>query len=142
MTHPSFRVTGPAALALALWIAPAEAGDVNVGINIGVPAPPAIVIAAPPQLAVVPGSPVFYAPALEVNFFSYGGRYYTYSGGAWFMSRHYRGPWSYVAVAHVPPPVLAVPVAYYRVPPGHVKKFSGGPPHGNPHGNKGHKGRD
>jgi hypothetical protein len=33
------------------------------------------------------------------------------------------GPWIVVAPVYVPRPVLLVPVAYYRVPPGHWKQW-------------------
>ena len=92
------------------------------------PPPPAYVVEAPPQLVVVPGMPVYYAPSLSVNFFAYGGRYYTYHNGAWFGATAYGGPWGFIAVERVPQPVLAVPVAYYKVPPGHHMKGVGGPP--------------
>ena len=134
----------PAAHAIALlvialaWPSAGGAADVRVGVNVGVPLPPPpIVVAGPPQLVVVPGSPVFYAPSLSVNFFAYGGRYYTFHEGAWFWARSHRGPWVFVAPERVPRPVLAVPVAYYKVPPGHMKHAGG--PHGRDHG---HRGRD
>jgi hypothetical protein len=115
---------------------PAAADGVRIGISVPVPAPPTIVITpprpplvvvAPPQLAVVPGSPVFYAPGASMNFFAYGGRYYTFHEGAWFVATTYGSPWETIAPARVPRPVLAVPVAYYKVPPGHAKKM-GCPP--------------
>ena len=81
---------------------------------------------APPPLVVVPGTPVYYAPSLSVNFFAYGGRYYSHHNGAWFVAATHSGPWTFVAVDRIPQPVLAVPVAYYKVPPGHMKM--GGPP--------------
>jgi hypothetical protein len=98
------------------------------------------VVAAPPPLVVVPGTPVYYAPALSVNFFYYGGRYYTFHEGAWFSAIAYNGPWVFAPVARVPRPVLAVPVRYYKVPPGHG--HPGGPPPwaGPKHGHKGRKG--
>src|SRR5574337_2157760 len=118
-----------AASDLAVAPTPVHAADVSVGINIGAPPPPpAIVLPAPPPLVVVPGTPVYYAPSLSVNFFAYGGRYYSHHNGAWFMATTYNGPWSFVAVERVPQPVLAVPVAYYKVPPGHMKKDGGPPP--------------
>jgi hypothetical protein len=70
---------------------------------------------------------VFYAPGASINFFAYGGRYYTFHEGAWFVATTYGSPWVTIAPAKVPRPVLAVPVAYYRVPPGHAKKH-GCPP--------------
>jgi len=100
---------------LLLWPLAAHA-RVDVSVNIG---PPPIVLAAPPPLVVVPGSPVYYAPGVSVNLFSYRGRYYSFHEGAWFLAPSHRGPWRVVAVGAVPPPVLAVPVTYYRVPPGH-----------------------
>jgi len=90
------------------------------------PPPPPIVVSAPPQLVVVPGTPVYYAPGLNANFFYYGGRYYAFDNDAWFVASAYNGPWAFIAAQYVPQPVLAVPVQYYKVPPGHWKKH--GPP--------------
>lgn len=105
------------------------AADVSVGINVGVPPPPpAIVLSAPPPLVVVPGTPVYYAPSLSLNFFAYSGRYYRHHNGAWFMASSYAGPWSFIAVERVPRPVLTVPATYYKVPPGHLKGGGGRPP--------------
>jgi hypothetical protein len=103
---------------------PVHANGVNIGINIGVPVPPpAIVVPAPPHFVVVPSTPVYYAPALGVDLFYYGGRYYRHHDGAWFMAPGYRGPWRYLAFEHVPRPVLGVPAPYYHVPPGHLRRF-------------------
>lgn len=115
---------------------PAAADGLRIGISVPVPAPPAVVVTpprppvvvvAPRQLVVVPGSPVFYAPGASMNFFAYGGRYYTFHEGAWFVATTYGSPWVAIAPAKVPRPVLTVPVAYYKVPPGHAKKM-GCPP--------------
>lgn len=125
------------AAGLSLMITSQAAADgVRIGISVPVPAPPTVVItpprppvvvAAPPQLVVVPGSPVFYAPGASMNFFAYGGRYYTFHEGAWFVATTYGSPWMSIAPAKVPRPVLAIPVTYYKVPPGHEKKL-GCPP--------------
>jgi hypothetical protein len=126
-------------MALAVMGASHAAGaEVSVNINVG-PPPPVYVLAAPPPVVVVPGSPVYYAPAVSFNYFVYGGRYYTFHDGAWFAARAYNGPWVFVAPPHVPAPVLAVPVAYYKVPPGHAKLV--GPPPGAGH-TKGPKWKD
>lgn len=106
--------------------APAQAGDVNVGINVGVPVPPPpVVVAAPPQVVIVPGSPVYYAPAADFNLFVYQGRYYRFHEGHWFIATAHGGPWTFVVRNRVPQPVLAVPTGYYRIPPGHAKKMAG-----------------
>ena len=115
----------------------AMATDVHVGINIGIPAaPPPIVVSSPPPLVVVPGVPtVQYAPNLGVNFFVYGGNYYTYHSGGWFMSPVYNGPWTYVEHVHVPRPLLVVPHRCFHEPPRYVE-YRGHPhhPHGMPPG--------
>lgn len=117
-------------LVTALWLAmvggsaPARAADVHVGINIGIPAPPPFVVPAPPRLAVVPTTPaVRYAPELQFNFFGYGGRYYTFHDGAWFVAADYGAPWTYVPVLEVPRPVRVVPARYYHIPPGHYRHY-------------------
>jgi hypothetical protein len=119
---------------------PAAADGVRIGVSVPVPAPPTVVVtpsrppvvvvARPPQLVVVPGSPVFYAPGAKMNFFAYAGRYYTFHEGAWFVATTYGSPWVTIAPAKVPRPVLAVPVTYYKIPPGHAKKLGHGCPPG------------
>ena len=84
-------------LTLAIILGPSAPASAGVDIHIGIPAPPSIVIEAPPHLVVVPGVPcVHYAPDLPYNYFAYGDRYYTFHEGAWFVSPGYRGPWTYV----------------------------------------------
>ncbi len=109
-------------------LAPALAGaDVSVNINIG--PPPPIAIVAPPPLVVVPGVPaVQYVPSLHVDLFFAEGRWYYWHGGHWFVGPAYSGPWTSVVVHKVPRLILTVPVKYYKVPPGHLKKVPGGPP--------------
>ena len=120
MSARGYAVTGqPQAAAPASAPAPPPPPQV-------VAAAPPVVIQSPPQLVVVPGTPVYYAPGLNVNFFYYGGQYYTLHNNAWFVATAYNGPWAFMAVEYVPQPVLAVPVQYYKVPPGHWKKH--GPP--------------
>jgi hypothetical protein len=149
--------------ALALGVSSAVAGDVKIGVNIGVPAPvvvapappvvvappavavvvapPPIAFAAPPALVLVPGSPVYYVPSANLNVFVFGGRYYSFHEGAWFMAPNHSGPWAMVPAGRVPQPVLAVPHAYYKVPPGHAKKMSAqGVPPGHAKGRGGKKG--
>jgi hypothetical protein len=111
--------------ATALSITGAVAGEVNVGVNIGIPVPPPprIVLSAPPPVVVVPHSPVSYVPSVNFNLFVYGGQYYTFHDGAWFHARSHSGPWVFIATERVPRPVVAVPVTYYKIPPGHAKKM-------------------
>jgi hypothetical protein len=122
------RIVMGALVTALLGVVTAAVADVNV--NIGVPPP--IVVAATPPLVVVPGVPVVsYAPALQVDVFVHNGVWYYPYGGHWYAGPSYRGPWRPVAFAALPPAVVAVPVRYYKVPPGHLK-------HGGPGGPPGH----
>lgn len=111
-------------------IPPGPAGAANVNVNIVVPAPPPPpVVVATPRLVVIPGSPVLYAPGVNFNLFVHSGRYYSFHNGMWFHSPKRGGPWTVVAMDQVPHVVRAVPVTYYRIPPGHAKKLDkDGPP--------------
>jgi hypothetical protein len=129
----------------------------NVEINIGTPpprpvviatpppvvtAPPVVIVAPPrvvttPQVVAVPSSSVFYAPQANFNLFVYSGRYYSFHAGLWFQATTHNGPWVIVAAERVPRAVLAVPVAYYKIPPGQAKKHA----FADHHPGKGHKGK-
>jgi hypothetical protein len=120
-----------AAAAMLLSGAPATASDVNITIGLGVPP---IVLTAPPQLVVVPGTPIYYAPDVQANLFVYKGRYYTVVHGVWSMAPAYTGPWAAIQIGKGPPPVLSVPVEYYKIPPGNLKKKGPPPWAGQGHG--------
>jgi hypothetical protein len=98
---------------IVLWMmyfsaAPAVAQvNVNIGIN----------LAAYPELVLVPGYPVYYAPRQDSNFFFFDGMYWVYQGDNWYASTWYNGPWQFVDPDRVPLDVLRVPVRYYRNPP-------------------------
>jgi len=85
--------------------------SINIGINL-----PAF-----PQLVVVPGSPVYYAPRLDGNFFFYDGLFWAYQGDNWYASSWYNGPWALAAPEIVPVFILRVPVRYYRHPPAYFQ---------------------
>ncbi len=104
---------------------PARAASVNIGVqtdsvSLG------IQIGSPPPLVVVPGTIVYSAPSLPYNYFVYSGHYYLFHEGMWLTAASYNGPWTVIALERVPRPILAVPVEYYKRPPGHWEKH--GPP--------------
>lgn len=98
---------GPASLAQAQVSVDIGMPNINIGFNIG----------SYPQLVLVPGSPVYYAPRQTANFFFYDGLYWVYRDDTWYSSGWYNGPWEFVAPQYVPLYVLRVPVRYYRQPP-------------------------
>jgi len=102
-------ILGVVAIAAVMGAAGTAAAQVSVNIGINVP--------APPQLVVVPASPVMYAPAVEANYFFYAGQYYVFTNGGWFVAPRHNGPWVVVAPEFIPRPILAVPVRYYHAPP-------------------------
>jgi hypothetical protein len=89
------------------------AGTTSANVSVGI----GINFLAPPPLVAVPSSPVMYAPSVSFNYFSYGGQFYVFTNGAWYVGPGYNGPWMVIATAAVPAPILAVPVRYYRAPP-------------------------
>ena len=106
--------------------APAQS-QVSVQVNIGQPPP---VVVAQPVLVPVQASPVYYAPAYGPDLFFYDGRYYTVRNDQWFYAARLNTPWVAISIGKVPQHILAVPVAYYRVPPGHLKHKGGHCPPG------------
>jgi hypothetical protein len=92
--------------------------SVSIGINVPVY----------PQMVVVPGYPVYYAPSLGANFFFYDGMYWVLEGDNWYMSSWYNGPWVIVQPAYVPYYVLRVPVRYYMAPPPYFRGWQPGAP--------------
>jgi hypothetical protein len=126
---------------IVCFISQVQAIDLNIGINIGTPPPPPpVTVNRTPQLFVIPGTSVFYAPDVPQNFFFYANRYYVFHDEAWFYAPSHKGPWTFIAHEHVPSPIRAVPVAYYKIPPGHAKGHGGPPPwagHGKHHKHKG-----
>lgn len=91
-----------------------------MNINIGWPPP---LIIEKPRVVLVPETKVYVAPHLDFNVFVFGGRYYSLHGDHWFVTVRLGEPWTQVVVEKVPVEVRAVPVKYYKVPPGHAKKM-------------------
>lgn len=98
------------ALGALVVIAVAVPAHAQISVDIGIRLP------GPPALVVVPGSPVYYAPRAPANVFFYGYQYWVFTNG-WYVGPTWNGPWTAVAPAYVPVPILRIPIAYYRVPP-------------------------
>src|SRR5437879_8196720 len=102
-------ILGVVAIAAVMGAAGSAAAQVSVNIGINVP--------APPHLVVVPASPVMYAPAVEANYFFYGGQYYVFTNGGWYVAPRHNGPWVVLAPEFIPRPILGVHLRYYHAPP-------------------------
>lgn len=101
-----------AAWLLLVPLAPAMA-QVQFSINIG----------GYPTLQPIPGYPVYYAPAVNTNYFFYDGLYWVFDGADWYSSSWYNGPWQAVDPFYVPVYLLRVPVRYYRSPPVYFRSW-------------------
>ena len=115
--------TGLIVLWMLLCSITTAAAQVNVdiglpGVNIGFSVP------VYPNLVVVPGYPVYYAPQVNSNYFFYDGMYWVYQGDNWYASSWYNGPWDLVGPEAVPLFVLRIPVRYYRRPPTYFRGWS------------------
>ena len=117
------RIMAAAVLVVVAQAASAQA-KVNINVNVDVPAavapapPPAAVVYQPesapssvPSQLIIEETPKFiYAPQLgfyvsvgipyDIAYVDRG--YYLYSGGYWYLSRSYWGPWSYVPQRRLP----------------------------------------
>src|SRR5678816_321541 len=78
------RIVIAVLVALAL-VSSVGAGRATAGLNID------FNLIAQPQLVVVPGTPVAYAPAVPANYFFYNRQYYLFADGGWFVAGGYNG---------------------------------------------------
>lgn len=105
---------------MLLCLASSAAAQVSIGIglpnvSIGINLP------LFPQLDLVPGYPVYYAPQVNGNYFFYDGMYWVYQNDNWYASSWYNGPWGLVHPYYVPLFILRIPVSYYRQPPAYFR---------------------
>lgn len=107
-----------ALILIGLLLSSVASADVDMSIGIGFPnVNIGINVPAYPELVVVPGYPVYYAPRMEANYFFYDGLYWVYQNDNWYESSWYNGPWWLVDPDDVPDFLLRIPVRYYRLPP-------------------------
>ena len=122
---------------LGLWMLLCSVTSAESQVSIGIEFPHvSIGINLPlyPDLVLVPGYPVYYAPQVEANYFFYDGMYWVYQNDNWYASSWYNGPWGLVEPAVVPLFILRVPVRYYRQPPVYFREWrSNAPPHWGEH---------
>ncbi len=112
----------PAIIVLGMLLCPVAPATAQVSIGIAFPnVSIGINLPAYPELAVVPGYPVYYAPRLDANYFFYDGMYWVFQNDNWYASSWYNGPWWLVNPEEVPLFVLRIPVRYYRHPPAYFR---------------------
>ena len=121
MSHIRLRraARGAVAAFCLLWaVSFTASAQVSIGVGVALPGVRiGINIPAYPQLAPIPGYPVYYAPDADANLFFYNGMYWAFADNAWYSSSWYNGPWYMVPPEEVPVFILRVPVRFYRRPP-------------------------
>ena len=75
-------------IAAATLVGSAGTGHAGLSVDLG------IHLGTPPIFEPVPASPVQYAPAVGVNLFSYGGEFFVFSNGGWYVGAGHNGPWT------------------------------------------------
>lgn len=117
---------GLLALLTVLCCATPAVAEVNVNIRIG---PPAVVVAGPPEMIVVPHTMVYFAPDVEGGLLFHAGFWWAPNQGRWFRAKGYNGPWVIVEQRHVPVEIVRLPrdyrrvyVSHKRIPYGQLKK--------------------
>lgn len=129
--RPVLRKTAVLALALGISLIsymPEAKAEVNVNIGIGIPLP-RIVIEEPPDVVVIPGTYVYFAPDVEIDILFYRGWWYRPHRSKWYRCRDYNGPWVLIpvdriprAVLHLPPDWRHKPHRHGHIPYGQLKK--------------------
>jgi len=109
----------PAGLLLMVLITRPFEVVAQVSLDIHIGAPPPYRFAAPPDVAVIPGTSVYAVPDTGVGIFFYSGGWYRSYEGRWFRGRSYNGPWVYCPDHRIPRALVALPPDYRRIPPGH-----------------------
>ncbi|WP_156038997.1 hypothetical protein [Chromobacterium haemolyticum] len=80
-----------------------------------------ISISSYPSLILIPGYPVYYDPAQQLNYFFYGGRYWVFHEDGWYYSNWYNGPWTPMAADRVPVFIWRIPLRYYHHRPAYFQ---------------------
>ena len=84
--------------------------------SVPVPQPPAAPGGPPPSWTVVPTAPkVMYAPNIPGDVFLHHKKFFYYSGGVWYQSKNFLGPWR--PVKKVPKGIRMVDRSLFKSPP-------------------------
>lgn len=95
--------------------ASADGPSIDIHLPLPLPPPPPQIFVRPPEMIIIPGSPVFVAPHPDVDIFFYGDYWWSPRGDHWYRSRDYNGPWREMDRRYIPPPVFAFPRDYRSV---------------------------
>ncbi len=114
-------------LLVLMGLVSSSGAGVSVEVQIG--APPPVRFYSPPEVVVIPGTYVYYAPDASIDLFFYEGFWWRPWHGYWYRSRYYGGPWAFMPVRRVPGPIVALPPGWHgrpsrfeRIPYGQLRR--------------------
>ena len=85
-------------LLCSLWTPRLIAGSgVDISINL-----PQVQIKDEPEMAVIPGTNIYYIYGYEHDYFFYGGYWWRLHENRWYRAHHYNGKWKYRKNNYVP----------------------------------------
>ncbi len=110
-------------IAALLFLSSFGVGDARAGVSVNINlGPPPIVVAAPPEVVMVPESRVYFVPDIDIDVFFYAGYWWSPRGNRWYRARAYDGPWVHMAPSGVPRAVVYMP-RDYRTRYGHGHRY-------------------
>jgi len=93
----------------------------EVNVHIGIVSSLPQVITTPPEVVLIPGTHVYFAPDVGMELFFYSGYWYHRHNGYWYRATYYNGPWVYLDMSRVPAVFVHLPKDYYNPPPGYQR---------------------
>lgn len=91
----------------------------EINVHIGINTPPPVVAMSPPEVVLIPGTGVYFAPDTGFELFFYSGQWYRRHRHAWYRASTYSGAWVYLPPKRVPGVFVHLPKEYHRYYRGH-----------------------
>jgi len=114
-------------LIAALFILPAipvfaTNASAELGMSVAINLPGVgIAISSSPEVMVIPGTYVYFAPDADDDLFFYHGYWYRTHKDKWYRSAEHDKGWVVISFGNVPSPILHVPPGFRSIPPGHQR---------------------
>jgi hypothetical protein len=98
-----------------LWMPHLIAGSrLDVSINL-----PVVQINDEPEMAVIPGTNIYFIYGYEYDYFFYDGYWWRSQDNRWYRSNHYNGTWKYRKNRYVPAPFFNLSPEWRKMTPTH-----------------------
>jgi hypothetical protein len=105
-----------ALLLFSCLLAPRLIAGFGVDININLPI---VQINEEPEMAVIPGTNIYFIYGYEYDYFFYDGYWWRSQDDRWYRSNHYNGTWKYQKNRNVPAPFFKLSPEWRKITPTH-----------------------